>query len=370
MSNPSQANAAVSKIERKAIEGHDLRLQEWLRTHVAGCTTCKVVASELPSAGGLSSETFILELTDAAFERVVVKKDVRLDTTNPQARFDTAVTMHTVLGAVPGMQVPRLLGVDHSGEVLGSSFMVMEHVQGAIPADVPSYAAHGWVRDASDDQRRAMWQGGVDFLVKLHRFDWQQHDLGHLEFDAPGGDPLERCLNWSIRLFREQAQGRTATVIEQAIIWLQAWRPEQACAHLIWGDARIGNIIWRDFAPQAVIDWEMATIGVPGIDLGWWSFFHRWSTYGQGLSALGGTCVGQALAELYEARGGNRIGDFGYYEVLATLRGLSIWLRTFDALRSQGAIPDLDPLSNQIHIIRVLELLMQESRSFKTTRSF
>ena len=42
-----------------------------------------------------------------------------------------------------------------------------------------------------------------------------------------------------------------------------------------WGDARIGNIIYRDFEPVAVLDWEMAGLGPPALDLGWMIYLHR-----------------------------------------------------------------------------------------------
>ena len=43
---------------------------------------------------------------------------------------------------------------------------------------------------------------------------------------------------------------------------------------LVWGDARIGNVIDRDFLPVAVLDWEMATIAPGEFDLAWIGFAH------------------------------------------------------------------------------------------------
>ncbi|HEU0171685.1 MAG TPA: phosphotransferase [Acidimicrobiales bacterium] len=41
---------------------------------------------------------------------------------------------------------------------------------------------------------------------------------------------------------------------------------------LVWGDARLSNLIYRDFEVAAVLDWEMSGIGDPLLDLGWWLF--------------------------------------------------------------------------------------------------
>ena len=43
---------------------------------------------------------------------------------------------------------------------------------------------------------------------------------------------------------------------------------------LSWGDARLANILWRDFEPTAVLDWEAVAIGPRELDLGWMVFFH------------------------------------------------------------------------------------------------
>ena len=43
---------------------------------------------------------------------------------------------------------------------------------------------------------------------------------------------------------------------------------------LSWGDSRIGNMMYRDFAPVAVLDWEMAAVAPPEVDLAWMAFMH------------------------------------------------------------------------------------------------
>ena len=43
---------------------------------------------------------------------------------------------------------------------------------------------------------------------------------------------------------------------------------------LSWGDARIGNVLYRDFEPVAVLDWEMAALGPPELDVGWLVTLH------------------------------------------------------------------------------------------------
>lgn len=340
-------------------------MENWLGEHIPFLSGARIKSLRTSATGGLSGETYIItlkgrEAADKAIT-VVLKKDVGDKPTNPQTSFSNLIKVQTALGNIDGLRVPRVLGYEASPGILGAQFLVMEFVDGVIPADVPSYAASGWVRDASVDQRRSMWRFGIAFLVRLHKLDWQEFKLEQLRFAAPGRDELERCLNYTIELFRQESEGASTPLCEQAIAWLVANRPTPDRVCICWGDARIGNIIWRKFEGVAVIDWEMSSLGCPGIDLGWWSFFHRWSTFGQGLPELDGMCVGQELAELYEACGGGRIEHFRYYETLAAVRGLSVWLRMYKLMRAEGKLPPLDPLDDSIHMVRVLRDLMDQA---------
>ncbi|XGU18600.1 phosphotransferase [Rhodococcus sp. 3Y1] len=60
---------------------------------------------------------------------------------------------------------------------------------------------------------------------------------------------------------------------------------DSGSAVLCWGDSRIGNVIYRDFEPAAVLDWEMATLGPRELDLGWMIFQHR---FFEDLAAMAG----------------------------------------------------------------------------------
>lgn len=351
--------AAVAKLRRQTVEGFQSRVEDWLRSHIAGLENSRISSLHASAGGGLSGETYIVALDEHAPQArtVVLRKDVQDKTTNPQCNFDHLLVAQHFLGNIDGMGVPRVLGFEPDPDLLGTRFVVTDFVSGLIPSDVPSYATAGWVAEASTAQRSRLWQNGVDFLVRLHAVDHRGTPLEGLRFSAPGDDELERCAHHFVALLRREWPA-LPPICERAIAWLRDQRPALDRECLCWGDARIGNIIWRDFACAAVIDWDMCSIGHRGIDLGWWSFFHRWSTYGQGFAELDGLCTGQPLADLYAARGGLRIENFRYFEVLATVRGLSVWLRTYKAMRADGAVPEMDPLGDSIHMIRVLHALM------------
>ena len=92
---------------------------------------------------------------------------------------------------------------------------------------------------------------------------------------------------------------------------------------LSWGDARIGNIMYRDFAPAAVLDWEMAGIAPREVDLGWLVFLHRFFqdlAEFFGLPGLPGFLAFDDVAAEYAALTGYRVRDREFYEVYAALR--------------------------------------------------
>jgi len=122
----------------------------------------------------------------------------------------------------------------------------------------------------------------------VHRTDWRSLDLGWLV--PPGTTPgLDAQLDYYRRFLDWTAQGRPQPTAEAVWKWLVANQPaESGDVTLCWGDARLGNIIWQDFDAAAVIDWEMATLAQPELDLGWWLYFDRQFTEGLGVERPSG----------------------------------------------------------------------------------
>ena len=110
-----------------------------------------------------------------------------------------------------------------------------------------------------------------------------------------------------------------------------------------WGDARIGNILFRDFAPVAVLDWEMATLGPPEADLAWWLVFNRIHISGRGLAGPAGFPSEAEAVEQYEADTGWPVRDLRYYQVWAALRAGLLLFRFNDMMVRGGTIDDWFP---------------------------
>lgn len=117
---------------------------------------------------------------------------------------------------------------------------------------------------------------------------------------------------------------------------------------LMWGDARLSNLIYRDFAVAAVLDWEMAAIGDPLADLGWWLFADDALTQGHGGTRLPGFPSAEETARRWSAATARSADALGYYEMFAGLRFTVTMLRMGTLLVDMGFVPPEFPHDNMI----------------------
>ena len=152
--------------------------------------------------------------------------------------------------------------------MLGTPFFLMDHVDGIVPPDVMPYTfGDNWFADAPAEQQRDLQDATVEVLAKLHSIPNADKTFGFLaEVVPPGDTPLRRHFNW-LKDWYEFAVpdiGRSPLVETRPDVargQLPRRRRRDATPVLAWGDSRIGNVLYEDFRPVAVLDWEMATVG-------------------------------------------------------------------------------------------------------------
>jgi aminoglycoside phosphotransferase (APT) family kinase protein len=172
---------------------------------------------------------------------------------------------YTVLSALYGTfpYCPQPLAYTDDESILGAPFYVMERLNGII---VRRSFPNGLMRSA--DEERAVFESLVDVLVELHSLDHRALGLGN--FGKPDGYVERQVLGWSERFRR----ARTPDVpdLEEVMAWLHDKMPaggDRAC--IIHNDYRLDNVVLDPDDPLRIIgvlDWEMATIGDPLMDLG------------------------------------------------------------------------------------------------------
>ncbi|MGD9995550.1 MAG: phosphotransferase family protein [Ilumatobacteraceae bacterium] len=262
------------------------------------------------------------------------------------------------LGSVP---VPRIIAHDTTdGEWLGRPSFVMERVDGVAPADSPPYTVRGWMVDALPAQRRQVYERGLDVLAEVHRADWRRLGLEFLLDSTINPVGVERQHEHDERFLRWIAQGRELPLCEQASAWLRAHLPDDDEQALSWGDARLGNMLFRDFEPVAVLDWEMVTVSPRGADLGWWLVFHMIHTIGIGRPSLDGIPTDDEAVAHYTRVSGHSVRDLHFYEVRAALRAALLLIRYGDHLVSTGVLAADAPRTPSTPALVVLERLLDQ----------
>jgi aminoglycoside phosphotransferase (APT) family kinase protein len=235
---------------------------------------------------------------------------------------------------------------------LGTPFLVMGHIDGVAPADIPPYTMTGWLFDASAADRTIMEVNATDVLVRLHGVTPDDHDLSFLDRPEHGVTALRQHVAYQRWYYDWARDGVVYPVIERAFEWLEANWPAPRPTVLNWGDARIGNILWQGTDVAAALDWEMAALGPAEIDVAWIIWLHRFfqslaENYGG--PGIPGFLDRARVVAIYEARSGRPLDDLRWYEVFAATRHAIITVRTSgrSIYFGGGAVPaDPDELIN------------------------
>jgi aminoglycoside phosphotransferase (APT) family kinase protein len=220
-------------------------------------------------------------------------------------------------------RVPDVLAVCDDPATIGAPFYVMERIEGeVIVTSVP---------DQLDTPagRRGIGEQLIDSLVEIHAVDWRA--VGLEDFGKPTGY-LERQLRRFLGLW-ELNKTREIAAVESVASWLAEHLPSSPAATIVHGDYRLGNTIFAPAPPahlEAVLDWEMATIGDPLADLGYLCMM--WTEAGDpevGLrEALGrvtraeGFPTRAELIERYEELSGRSMLDIRWYMTLALWKSI------------------------------------------------
>jgi aminoglycoside phosphotransferase (APT) family kinase protein len=189
---------------------------------------------------------------------------------------------HRVMAALADTDVPvprmRLLCQDET--ILGTPFFVMDHVQGRVFADRV-------MRGGTPQHRAAVYDDLARVLAALHRVDWRA--VGLEGFGRPEGYMQRQVALWT----RQWAAARMEDMPAMDLLaqWLPNHLPPEATpACIAHGDYRLGNVLLHPTEPRviAVLDWELATIGNPLADLGYFCVTYHVPAGPGGLTGVAG----------------------------------------------------------------------------------
>ncbi|WGM47257.1 hypothetical protein KOAAANKH_02132 [Brevundimonas sp. NIBR10] len=242
-------------------------------------------------------------------------------------RHDGSDTMRRearVLKALAGSNVPHagLIAACDDGSVLGAAFYLMEPLDG-FNAAVGMPALHA----GSPQARHAMGLSVIEGLSRIALIDYQAVGLG--DFGRPEGFLDRQARRWMKQLdsYSEFANwpGPGGLPDVHAIgDWLDLNRPTTFRPGLMHGDFHLKNVLFHQDAPalEAIIDWELSTIGDPLVDLGW--LLATWPGPGGDMSQTtivvqpwDGFPEAEELVEVYGRLTGADLSNLNWYRVFA-----------------------------------------------------
>ena len=374
-----QPSVDVGRLQRS---GRDLTtipavLPDWLSSVMASGVRPEVSVESGVDSNGMSSETIILtgrwEQDGKHVEEQWVARVAPTAQDVPvfiDYRMDHQYDVIRLVGELTDVPVPQVRWIEPTGDLLGSPFFLMDLVEGIVPPDVMPYTFGGnWFADAPAAKQRELQDATVEVLAKLHAIPDASGTFGFLaDSDPPGDTPLRRRLNWLTAWYEFAVPdiGRSE-LVETALGWLEDNFPADVAAGepvLSWGDARIGNVLYRDYRPVAVLDWEMATLGPRELDVSWIIFAHMVFQELGGLAGLPGlpdVMREEDVRATYRTLTGVELGDLRWFYVYSAVIWCCVFMRTGARRVHFGEIERPEDVESMFYHGGLLKRLIEET---------
>ena len=291
------------------------RVDAFLKQHVDGLEGTPTLA-QFP--GGASNLTYLIAYGER--ELVLRRPPAGAKAKSAHDMLCEAQVMAALKPHYP--YVPAILASCNDSSVIGHDFYVMQRLRGSIlRRELPSELG----LDA--DGVRQLCLGFIDRLIELHQVDASLPELQHI--GKGGGYIARQVAGWSDRW--QKAATEDTDACADVVAWLAAKQPARDSAScVIHNDYRFDNVVLDRDHPLdiiGVLDWEMATIGDPLMDLGgslaYWvqadddatfQSFRRQPTH------VPGMLTRREVIDYYGQRSGLHVDNFDFYEVFGLFR--------------------------------------------------
>ena len=348
-------------------------LAGWLATELPEGAEPTVTLHTGIAANGMSSETLVLDASwtengdrrDGEFVARVAPaaEDVPVF---PAYRLQDQFDAMRLAAAYSDVPVPTVRWMEPTGEVLGTPFFLMDRVDGVVPPDVLPYNfGDNWLFDADAEQQRRLQDSTVSVIAGLHDIADAESTFKFLEADTAGDSMMRRNLART-RAWYDFAviDSGPSPLIERGLAWLEARVPTGTDTVLCWGDARIGNVLYRDFEPVGVLDWEMAAVGPREMDLAWLVFAHRVFETIAGSMELPGMpdfLREEDVRSSYAEATGVEVGELDWFQLYDAVQWGIVFMRTGARQVRFGEIEQPDAVESLMHHRHLFEQLLDEA---------
>ena len=258
---------------------------------------------------GYSNLTYLLNIEDREF---VLRKP-------PVGAIKRGHDMSREFKVQSGVQkgfskVPQMYAYTDDESVMGSEFYLMEKVNGIIL----NYK-EAKNRNIAPNQYKVIADSWLDTFVELHQLDYEA--VGLSDLGRPEGYVERQVTNWGKQYLK--AATEDVPVAKMVMQWMEANQPKEYEHCLIHNDYKYDNVVFRDDSWKeitAVLDWEMATLGDPlmdlGTSLGYWTVATDHDFVKQGIPSptiFEGNPIRSEIVEMYAQKSGKDIQNIVFY---------------------------------------------------------
>jgi aminoglycoside phosphotransferase (APT) family kinase protein len=313
------------------------RIHAWLARQLPDAEGL-TIGGVTQAAGGWSHEIYTFDASWRVGGREItrglcLRKDPGVGLLRDLSNLEQQYRVLQALDPTP-VRAPKPYWYERDPNVVGGPFLVMEKVDGEAP-NPWSRAGKQYYAEAA--ARGRLPRSFVEALATLHTLDWRGAGLDFLGVPGPGRDfALREVAKW--QSLARQSQRKPEPVLTEVLMWLEANAPVTPRLAFVHGAYRTGNLMIKDDAIAAILDWELQAIGDPMYDVAYvLSDLNR-----EGSPLL--SCVVERgfFLDTYERLTGITVDldACRYYEVLYMMRSTAFWLSA-SGLFAEGKTKDL-----------------------------
>ncbi len=296
------------ELDERLIEG-------FLKDNIPGLDG-KLTIEQFPS--GYSNLTYLVQVGDMGLVLRRPPFGKKAKTAHDMSReYRILKALHSVF-----KYAPEPLAYCDDESIMGAPFYAMERIQGVILRRDPP----GGLRFSQSDMRQ-LCENLIDVHCELHSVDYKSIQLD--EFGKPTGYVRRQIEGWSKRY--RNARTDDAPDFEPVVEWLsEKMPPDFDKPSVIHGDFKLDNVVLAPENPLKIIgvlDWEMATIGDPlmdlGSSLGYWVQAddpQEFQTIRTLPTNIPGAMTRAELVDAYASKMGIPIGNFDFYQCFGFFR--------------------------------------------------
>lgn len=330
-----------------------LQLKEYLMEN--GFPDCKEIEWE-QFKGGFSNLTYLLKLND---------QDVVLRRPPMGAKISKAHDMLREFKVIQSLEkaaysnTPKSILACEDPHIIGAPFFLMEKVEGEILRNKMPKGVN-----LSPTFFKQLSINTLDSFIELHQLELIESGL--IQLGKPEGYVLRQVEGWIGRY--EKAKTEEIPTLENAANWLMNNLPNQpGSVSFIHNDFKFDNLVlqsWENPQIDAVLDWEMATIGYPLMDLGtllayWAEDLDAEELKMFNLSHVNGNFTRQEVIQYYALKSGLDVSHILFYYVFGIFKVAVIAQQIYQRF-SQGFAND-PRFGELIKVVRAFGTMAQRS---------